>query len=242
MSDKRIALVTGANRGIGLEVARELCRRDFRVWMGARDLDRSAAAQARLKAEGHDVELISLDVTGDASVYSASARLADTVGHLDVLVNNAGVALDSGVAPSEVSLEMAQATFDVNVFGCIRVTQAFLPLLRRARAGRIVMVSSDIGSHANQTNPSFPYYDLNPMIYIASKAALNAVTIAFAKELRGTPIKVNAANPGFTATDLNGYRGIKTVEQGAAPIVELAMLADDGPTGVFLSSDGPEPW
>ena len=141
-----------------------------------------------------------------------------------------------------MSLATGRATFDVNVFGCIRVTQIFLPLLRRSGAGRIVMVSSDIGSHQNQTNPSFPYYDLNPLIYISSKAALNAVTIAFAKELRATSIKVNAANPGFTATELNQYRGSNSVEQGAAPIVQLATLADDGPTGVFLGPHGPEPW
>ena len=242
MTDKRIALVTGANRGIGLEVARQLGRRDFRVWMGVRDIGRSSAAAAALKAEGHDIELVSLDVSADESVHSAATHLADATDHLDVLVNNAGVALDSGVAPSRVPLDTARATFDVNVFGCIRVTQALLPLLRRSKAGRIVMVSSDIGSHAHQTDPAFPYYHLNPMIYIASKAALNAVTIAFAKELRETPIKVNAANPGFTATDLNGHRGLNTVEQGAAPIVDLATLADDGPTGVFLGPDGPEPW
>ncbi len=242
MTEQRIALVTGANRGIGLEVVRQLARRGLKVWMGVRDFDRSAAAENRLKAEGYDVERLVLDVASDESVATASSRLADADGRLDVLVNNAGVALDSGVEPSKVSLDLARTTFDVNVFGCIRVTQAFLPLLRRSPAGRVVMVSSEMGSHGRQTDPAFPYAHLNPMIYISSKAALNAVTIAFAKELRDTAIKVNAASPGFTATDLNQHRGLNTVEQGAAPIVELATLADDGPTGVFLGPDGPEPW
>ena len=242
MTSKRIALVTGASRGIGLEVARQLSGRGVTVWMGVRDLDRSAATQAALESQGHDVKLVQLDVTADESVQAAATRLSDTAGRLDILVNNAGVALESGAPPSQASLRTAQPTFEVNVFGCIRVTQAFLPLLRRSDAGRMVMVSSDIGSHGNQTDPTFPYYHLNPMIYGSSKAALNAITIAFAKELRGTGIKVNAANPGFTATDLNGFRGVRTVEEGAAPIVELATLSDHGPTGAFLGPDGPEPW
>ncbi len=242
MAAKRVALVTGASRGIGLEVARQLGARGLTVWMGVRDLERSAATQAALKSQGHDVELVLLDVTSDESVRAAATRLSDAEGRLDVLVNNAGIALESGAPPSQASLRTAQPTFEVNVFGCIRVTQAFVPLLRRSDGGRIVMVSSDIGSHGNQTNPAFPYYHLNPMIYASSKAALNAVTIAFAKEFQGTAIKVNAANPGFTATDLNDFRGVHTVEEGAAPIVALATLPEDGPTGAFLGPDGPEPW
>ncbi len=242
MTDRRVALVTGANRGIGLEVSRQLGRRGLTVWMGVRDVERSAPAAGTLAAEGHDVRLVALDVTSDDSVRAAARRLSDEGGRLDVLVNNAGIALDPGQPPSRTSLRTASPTFEVNVFGCIRVTQAFLPLLGRSEAGRVVMVSSDIGSHGNQTNPAFPYYDLNPMIYQSSKAALNAVTIAFAKELRYTPIKVNAANPGFTATDLNDFRGVRTVEEGASPIVALATLPNDGPTGAFLGPDGPELW
>ena len=242
MAPRRIALVTGANRGIGLEVTRQLGGRGLSVWMGVRDMERSAPAAAALAAEGRDVRLVALDVTSDDSVQAAVRRLSDEGGRLDILVNNAGIALNPGGPPSRTALQTASPTFEVNVFGCIRVTQAFLPMLGRSDAGRVVMVSSDIGSHGNQTNPAFPYYDLNPMIYQSSKAALNAVTIAFAKELRDTPIKVNAANPGFTATDLNGFRGVNTVEEGAAPIVELATLPDDGPTGAFLGPNGPEPW
>ena len=241
MEEKRIALVTGANRGIGLEVARQLARSGCMVWLGARDSRHGAAAAAALQAQGI-VRFQALDVSSDESVAEAAEQIGKESGCLDILINNAGVALDSSVSPSRVAMNMIRSTFDVNVFGCIRVTQAFLPLLRRSTAGRIVMVSSDMGSHTHQTDPSFAYYQLNPMAYISSKAALNAVTIAFAKELEPEGIKVNSANPGFTATDLNGHRGIFSVEQGATPIVNLATLADDGPTGQFFGPEGREPW
>ncbi len=238
----RTALVTGATRGIGFEVARALAVRGHCVWLGARDMARGTEAAARLSATGLDVRALQLDVVDQASVQRAAARLEAETGQLDILVNNAGIALDNGKPPSAEDIGRIGEMFETNVFGCIRTTQAFLPLLARSDAGRVVMVSSDIGSHAHQTNPAFPYYGLNPMGYGASKAALNAVTIAFAKELHGSRIKVNAANPGFTATDLNGHRGVLTVEQGAAPIILLATLPDDGPSGSFLGPNGPEPW
>ena len=212
------------------------------VWLGARDQARGEEATSRLRADGLEVEHLPLDVTDEDSVLRAAERVTQEAGRLDILINNAGIALDAGTAPSKVDSEQIRATFEVNLFGVIRVTQAFLPLLYQSAAGRIVMVSSDIGSHAHQTDPAFPYYAINPMAYAASKAALNAVTIAFSKELRDTPIKVNAANPSFTATDLNGHRGLLTVAQGAAPIMTLATLPDDGPTGTFLGPYGPEPW
>ncbi len=242
MAENRIALVTGANRGIGLEVTRQLAQDGCMVWLGARDADRGEAAAAAFRAKGADVRFQQLDVASDESVAAAAKRIEAMSGRLDILVNNAGVALDDRVLPSQLALPMLRATLEVNFFGCIRVTQAFLPLIRKSAAGRIVMVSSDIGSHAHQTNPAYPYYALNPMAYISSKAALNAVTIAFAKELRDSGIKVNAGNPGFTATDLNDYQGTNTVEEGAAPIFKLATLPDDGATGTFLGPDGPEPW
>ncbi len=242
MSENGIALVTGANKGIGFEVARQLAGRGYVVWLGARDAERGAAAESALQAQGLSVHYQQLDVLNDDSAAAAAKRIGEVSGRLDVLVNNAGIALDTGIAPSAVGLAAVRATFEANVFGCIRVTQAFLPLLRKSPGARIVMVSSDIGSHTHQTNPAFHGYALNPMAYASSKAALNAVTIAFAKELRETTIKVNAANPGFTATDMNGHHGFLTVEQGATPIVMLATLADNGPTGAFFGPNGPEPW
>ncbi len=239
---RRIALVTGANRGIGFEVARALAAQDCAVWLGARDLASGSKAAARLSEHGLAVGVLQLDVADDASVQAAASQIGAEAGRLDILVNNAGIAQGTGTPPSAQDIRTIRAMFETNVFGCIRMTQAFLPLLHRSAAGRVVMVSSDMGSHGRQTNAAFPYYAINPMGYGASKAALNAVTIAFAKELRGSPIKVNAANPGFTATDLNGHRGVQTVQQGAAPIVALALLPDDGPSGSFLGPDGPEPW
>ena len=240
--DGQVALVTGANRGIGFEVARTLARLGAMVWLGCRDQAHSGDALRRITDDGLAAELVTLDVTDRRSVDEAASRVSSAGGRLDILVNNAGIALDAGVPPSEVGMTIARSTFDTNVFGAIQVTQAFLPLLRRSPAGRIVMVSSDIGSQTHQTDPTFPFYDLNPMIYAASKAALNAITIAFSKELLASGIKVNAANPGFTATDLNGHRGINTVEQGAAPVITLATLLADGPTGTFLGPYGTEPW
>lgn len=238
-----VALVTGANRGIGLQVVRVLAQRGHEVWLGTRDVARGDAAVQRLLDEGlSGCSVLPLDVADETSVQVAAVALAARVAQLDVLVNNAGIALGGGLPPSMQALPDIRAMFDTNLFGSIAVTQAFLPLLRRAPAARIVMVSSDIGSQTHQTDRAFPYYHLNPMGYAASKAALNAATIAFAKELAGTPIKVNAANPGFTATDLNGHCGLLSVEEGAAPIVALATLPADGPTGGFFGPSGPEPW
>ena len=242
MVTNSVALVTGANKGIGLEVSRQLARLGYTVWLGARDAQRGLAAAEALRATGLDVRALLLDVTSDESVMSAAERVGAECGRLDALINNAGVALEGSTEPSKVALATIRATFEVNLFGCVRVTQALLPLLKRSSAPRIVMVSSDMGSHANRTDPNFPYLELNPVGYISSKAALNAVTIAFANELKNEPFKVNAANPGFTATDLNGHRGVRSVEQGAGPIVKLATLEEAGPTATFLGVDGPEPW
>lgn len=233
-----IALVTGANRGLGFEVARVLATRGYTVWLGARDVEKGSIAAERLVAEGGDVRPLQLDVTDGGSVQAAAERVAREHGRLDVLVNNAGIAIDGGIMPSKQEMQRVQAMFETNLFGSIRVTQAFIPLLRKSPAGRVVMVSSDIGSHGRQTDPGFHGYALNPIGYAASKSALNAVTIAFSKELAGLAIKVNAANPGYTATDLNGFQGMLTVEQGAMPIVTLATLPQDGPTGTFWGPDG----
>jgi NAD(P)-dependent dehydrogenase (short-subunit alcohol dehydrogenase family) len=240
--DRRIALVTGANRGIGLEVVRQLATRGAVVWLGSRDIGRGLEAAERLAERGLDVRAVQLSVSDEDSIRHAAGHVGEEMGRLDILINNAGIALGAGTPPSAQDVEQIKAMFETNVIGAIRTTQGFLPLLYRSAAGRIVMVSSDMGSATNQSNPDFPHYGINPLGYAASKSALNAVTIAFAKELRGSAIKVNAANPGFTATDLNEYRGELSVEQGAGPIVDLATLSDDGPTGTFVGPRGLEPW
>jgi NAD(P)-dependent dehydrogenase (short-subunit alcohol dehydrogenase family) len=238
----RVALVTGANRGIGFEIARQLGREGFAVLLGARNAERGAAAAARLAAEGIDARPLALDVTDAASIAAAAATVARTVGRLDVLVNNAGVILDRGIRPSEVPLEVLRATYETNVFGAVAVTQAFLPLLRRSPAGRVVNATSELGSLAQNQNPDFEFAEVKQLAYNSSKTALNAITVQLAHELRDTPIKVNAADPGYTATDFNGRRGTQTVEEGARAAVRLALLPADGPTGSFFNAGGPLPW
>jgi NAD(P)-dependent dehydrogenase (short-subunit alcohol dehydrogenase family) len=247
MNDRRIALVTGANKGIGREIASQLAARGIMVWIGARDESRGETAAEALRAQGADARFVRLDVTSDESVREAARIVAAQSPRLDILVNNAGVALDLGVIPSELPLERMKAIYEVNVFGPVRVTQAFLPLIKKATAGRIVMVSSGLGSLTQQANPASSAYQAslrgyNLLGYNTSKAALNAITLVFAKEFAGGPIKINAANPGFTATDLNDHRGTQTAAEGAAIEVELALLGEDGPTGGLFSSNGPEPW
>ncbi len=248
-NNKRIALITGANKGIGLQIAKELAVRGFLVLVGSRNLQRGEAAA---KSIGAGARALQLDVTDRASVTAAAERIRHEYGHLDVLVNNAGIAQagDPGRSfeevvkankPSAASLDEVRAVFETNVFGVIAVTQAMLPLLREAHAGRIVNVSSSSGSLTLNADPTFPHRAVFGN-YSASKAALNAVTLAFALELESTRIKVNAACPGFTATDLNNFRGTRTVEQGAREPVRLALLDADGPTGTFSDEDGPIPW
>jgi NAD(P)-dependent dehydrogenase (short-subunit alcohol dehydrogenase family) len=252
MHDKRVALVTGANKGIGLQIAKDLAAHGFTVLVGSRNLEQGEAAA---KSVGADARALQLDVTDQTSITAASERIRGELGRLDVLVNNAGIAgvsnasrpdlsfeelLKAG-APSIASLAEVRAVFETNVFGVIAVTQAMLPLLREAPAGRIVNVSSAVGSLTNQTNPSNPHR-MAIAAYVPSKTALNAITVAFANELESTRIKVNAACPGFTATDLNKFRGTRSVEQGAREPVRLALLDANGPTGSFSNEDGPLPW
>jgi NAD(P)-dependent dehydrogenase (short-subunit alcohol dehydrogenase family) len=238
MPERRVALVTGANKGIGLEIARQLAREGILVLLGARDEQRGRAAAEKLRAEGLDVRPLSIDVADDRSVAAAADAVARDPGRLDVLVNNAGIAIDDG-PPSRVSLDVLRRTYETNVFGVVRTTQAFLPLLRRAPAGRIVNLSSGLGSLTRNSDPSMP---VKFLAYNSSKTAVNAITIQFAWELRDTPIKVNAADPGYVATDLNRHQGVRSVEQGAATPVRLALLPADGPTGGYFNDDGPVPW
>ncbi|CDX44107.1 Short chain dehydrogenase [Mesorhizobium plurifarium] len=242
------ALVTGANKGIGFETARRLAALDYKVWLGARDAERGEAAAQALRTEGLDVEWLALDVASDGSVAAAAKAVAAQTPSLDVLVNNAGIAPGYVEAlgpdgryqrpPSREDVADMKATYDVNVFGPVRVTQAFLPLLAASPASRIVMVSSYLGSLARASGNS---QSPNVMGYGSSKTSLNAVTLAFARELAPRGIMVNAAAPGYTATDLNAHRGGRTVQQAAEIIVRLATLEPGGPTGGYFDENGPLP-
>ena len=238
--DTKTALVTGANKGIGYEIAAGLARRGFRVGMGARDAGRREEAVAKLAAEGLDVFGVPLDVTDDASVAAAAALLEEQ-GGLDVLVNNAAIAGAMPQEPTRVTPEQMHAVLDTNVVGVIRVTNALLPLLRRAASPRIVNVSSGVGSLTLQTAQAEAVGPISAA-YSPSKSLLNAVTIQYAKELAGTGILINLGCPGYVSTDLNGHQGYRTPEQGAAVFLELATLPDDGPSGTFRNEDGPMPW
>jgi NAD(P)-dependent dehydrogenase (short-subunit alcohol dehydrogenase family) len=240
--NRRIALVTGANKGIGYETARQLASQEVRVLLGARDSQRGNEAAAKLQGEGLDVQFLQLDVNDPATHQTARRFIEDNFGRLDILVNNAGIALDLAQKPSEVDMQTLRKTFDVNFFGTIAVTQTLLPLIRKAEAGRIVNVSSGLGSLTQHSDPNWEFYQVKLLAYNASKTALNAFTVMLAAELKDTAIKVNSADPGFTATDLNGHRGYKTVEQGAAIITQLATLPADGATGGYFDDQGMVPW
>ena len=241
MTEPMHALVTGANKGLGLEIARGLARRGCVVWLGARNA-RLGQQAAETFEQSHQVRFLRLDVADDEEVREAARTITFETGRLDILVNNAGVSLDQGAPPSRVDITRVQRTLEVNVLGPVRVTQAMLPLLTAAPAGRIVMMGSGLGSLTRQSDPENPFFATNALAYALSKAALSAVTISFAKELARTRVKINAADPGFTATDLNANRGTRTVAQGAAIALHLATLADDGPTGGFFEDAGRVPW
>lgn len=241
MSEQTIALVTGANKGIGYEIAAGFGALGWSVGVGARDDARREAAVEKLRAEGVDAFGVPLDVTDDASVQAAAALIEERAGRLDVLVNNAGVTGGGPQEPTRVTPEIMRAAVETNVIGVIRVTNTMLPLLRRSASPRIVNMSSTVGSLTRQ---SMPDGETGPIsaAYAPSKTFLNAVTVQYAKELRGTGILINAACPGFCATDLNGFRGVRTPEQGAATAIRLARLPDDGPTGAFYDDNGEIPW
>ena len=241
MSDQKIALITGANKGIGREIARQLGARGTVVLIGARDETRGEDAASALRAEGIDAHWVALDVTSLATIEAAAQRIATEWGKLDILVNNAAVFIDNG-PPSELDPALLRRTYDTNVFGVVDTIRTLLPLLRKSPAGRIVNMSSGLGSLTQQLDPESSYYGVNLLAYNSSKTAVNAITVAFAKELRDTPIKVNAADPGYVATDLNQHQGYRTVEQGASEPVRLATLPAEGPTGGYFDENGPLPW
>jgi NAD(P)-dependent dehydrogenase (short-subunit alcohol dehydrogenase family) len=241
MSAQTIALVTGANKGIGYEIAAGLGALGWSVGVGARDDERREAAVQKLRAGGADVFGVPLDVTGDESVAAAARLIEDRAGRLDVLVNNAGVTGGPPQEPTRVAPETVRTAVETNVIGVIRVTNAMLPLLRRSASPRIVNMSSSVGSLTLQTTPGAEVGPISAA-YSASKTFLNAVTIQYAKELAGTNILINAGCPGYTATDLNGFRGTRTPGQGAAIAIHLATLPDDGPSGGFFDDAGLVPW
>ena len=252
MHDKRVALVTGANQGIGLQIARELAAKGFTVLVGSRNFARGEEAARTIDG---DARALQLDVTDKASIAAAAKRVRDELGRLDVLVNNAAISNTSKrpgqsveeyaklTRPSNVSLDEVRAIWETTVFGVLAVTQALLPLLREAPEGRIDNVSSGVGSLTRNSDPTFPHRAIFGPVYPASKTALNAMTLAMAIELEPTGIKVNAASPGFTKTNLNAYAGTETVEDGAREAVRLALLGPDGPTGTFSNATlGTLPW
>jgi NAD(P)-dependent dehydrogenase (short-subunit alcohol dehydrogenase family) len=242
MPAEKIALITGASKGIGLEIARRLGEQGTLALIGARDEVRGQAAAAGLTARGLPAVPLRMDVTDSASVARAAQEIEEQHGRLDILVNNAGITGGFRGAPSAVTAEQLRQVYDTNVFGVVTVTSQLLPLLRRSPAGRIVNMSSGLGSLTLSSDPGSEFASYNLITYQSSKTALNAITVAYAKELRDTAIKVNAADPGFTATDLNNHRGYRTVEQAAVIAVRLATLGADGPTGTFQDENGIVPW
>ncbi len=241
---QQVALVTGANKGLGLEIARQLGMRGITVLVGARDERRGHAAVANLRDGGIDAHYVHLDVTDEPSIAGAADRIDREFGYLDILVNNAGVSLEQGRKPSEVPLEVMRRVYDTNVFGVVSVTNLMLPLLRKAPAARVVNMSSSMGSLAQWSDPSSMLAQFAPLAlaYNSSKTALNAITVQYAREVRDSPIKINAACPGYVATDLNHHSGTRTVAEGAGIAVTLATLPADGPSGAFMDENGPVPW
>ena len=252
------ALITGGNKGIGKAAARLLAEKGFRIWIGARDLALGQEEAAELQGDGFEADAVQLDVTDRASIKAAVEVLAAQSEGLDVLVNNAGISNEATatpgvtIKPSELPEEKLRQLYEVNLFAPIAVIQEFLPLLRKSAAGRIVNVSSNLGSLTIASDANSPVRAINSLAYRSSKAALNMVTVQFAYELRDTPIKVNSANPGAVATDLTGKGnaarlvnrpGFSSPQEGARIIVQLATLEADGPTGGFFDFKlGALPW
>jgi NAD(P)-dependent dehydrogenase (short-subunit alcohol dehydrogenase family) len=238
-----IALVTGANKGIGLAIARGLGGHGFVVLVGARDPGRGREAAVKLQAEGIDAAFLPIDLTDAASIADAARHIDERFGRLDVLVNNAAVKLEWHPSlPSQTSLALVRETYETNVFGTMAVIQAMLPLLRRADSARIVNLSSGLGSITLAATEGTKYHDKPLLSYNTSKAALNSMTVQFANELADTPIKINAVDPGYTNTDMTKGTGARTPDDAAGVVIRLATLPTDGPTGGFFDEHGPLPW
>lgn len=252
MTVRRVALVTGANQGVGFQVAKELVANGVTVLLGSRDF---ARGQEAAKTIGAGAVAIQLDVTDSASIAAAAQRVEDEFGRLDLLVNNAGIShasqrdgdfLDDYATAnraSTASLDEIRAVWETNVFGTLAVYQAMLSLLRESADARIVNVSSGVGSLAANGDPAYPYHSMFGPVYPASKAAQNAITLAIMIELESTDIKVNLVSPGFTATNLNGFAGTESLEDGSREVVRVCLLGPDGPTGTFTRwENSPIPW
>ena len=240
----KVVLITGANKGIGFQVARELGQAGFTVLLGARDAARGEEAAAKLRAEGAEVRFVAADLNNaDASATALAKTIGEEFGHLDVLVNNAAIYLaPQEVHASDTGVETLKRTFDVNFFGTVAFTQPLLPLLRAAESAQIINVSSSLGSLTINGDSNSPYYHAKALAYNASKAALNMFTVDLAYDLRETRVKVNSVCPGYTATDLTNHTGHQTIEEGAIAIVRLARKTEEVPNGGFLHKDGTYPW
>lgn len=242
MNNLKTALVTGANKGIGLATVEGLAKDGYKVWLGSRDSSRGQAAVDHLRSKGLDVYLLVIDVADDSSVIQAARILSEQIPHLDVLINNAGVALNLKSLPSGENMDLIRQTFETNTFGPIRVTQALLPLLKAADQARIIMLSSIVGSIGLSSDPDVIYGMVNFMGYSASKAALNMVTAAFAKELGPSGIKVYAVEPGHIRTELNDNTGTLSTQEGAAVPIKYATMALEAVNGGFFGPEGILPW
>ena len=243
MSSKKIALITGANKGIGLETARQLGQQGITVLAGARDEAKARKAAEELRKEKLDAHGIVIDVNDEKSIGKAAARIERDYGRLDILVNNAGVMMDDQKKkPSEQSLEVWRKTFETNLFGLVATTQALLPLLRKSAGGRIVNLSSILGSINLHATPGSPIYDTKLPAYDVSKSAVNAYTVHLAYELKDTTIKVNAAHPGWVKTEMGGEGATMDIPDGAKTSVALATIGADGPNGAYMHMGETLPW
>lgn len=232
------ALITGANRSIGRETAKQLLKKGLFVYLGSRDLGKGEAAATELKNKGlENVKAIAIDVTNPGSVLSAKAIIEKEQGKLDILINNAGISGGFPQTAADTAVKDIQHVFDTNFFGVVSVTQAFLELLKKSDSPRISNITSGLGSLALHSDPTWKYFKVKPVSYVSSKAALNAYTIVLAHELKELPFKVNAIDPGYTATDFNNHSGPGTVESAASFIVEHTLTDENGPTGKFFSND-----
>ena len=240
----KIALITGANKGIGFETARQLAKSGgVHVLLAARDRAKGVEAALTLQGEGLDVEALTLDVTAAASIAAAAKEVEQKFGRLDILINNAGIgADDASKKVSQQSLDTWRKTFDTNLFAVIAVTQAFLPLLEKSDAGRIVNLSSILGSLTLHSDPNSSIYDFKVPAYNVSKTAVNGWTVQLAYELRNTPIKVNAAHPGWVKTEMGGPSAPMEIVDGAKTSVALALIGANGPNGAYIHLGEPLPW